>query len=216
MPPTTSTPLSRARSRLALADLWRISPSWGNATSCRSSQGAISFLTSSKASTASRRSSQTSTWLRTARLPRAIAQRQNSWARCFRTSTVRCGFSSDHSRIPSSRVPLSFMRGWPRLKVESIWKCASTKGGVTRRPVASISRAALALIAGAASDNAAVLDRDIDARAAIGQIGAPDDQIEHQRSSLRNGCSRAAGARALRETRAMARIVSRKGSIRKT
>ena len=44
----------------------------------------------------------------------------------------------------------------------------------------------------------------------------PIMKIRTHRSSLRNGCSRAAGARALRETRAMARMVSRKGNIRNT
>src|SRR3546814_9192069 len=51
----------------------------------------------------------------------------------------------------SSRVPLRFSRGRPRLRVESMWKWLSTKGGVTRCPPASISCRAVASIFGRTS-----------------------------------------------------------------
>jgi len=54
----------------------RSRPSCGKATSWSCSQGATRRLTSSNAWTASRRSSQTSTWLRMASRPRAAAQSQ--------------------------------------------------------------------------------------------------------------------------------------------
>src|SRR5262245_49388952 len=50
--------------------------------------------------------------------------------------------------MPSSRVPDWLRRGRPSDSVASMWKCASTKGGVTRRPLASISLPAVAFRAG--------------------------------------------------------------------
>ncbi len=74
----------------------------------------------------------------------------------------------------------------------------------------------LALQLRAEVGDALALDGDVDALPAVGQGGAADHQIEHQRSSLRNGTRRAAGARALRDSTAMATMVSTKGIIRKT
>src|SRR5262249_52748699 len=59
-------------------------------------------------------------------------------------SAVSSGFSSPQSWMPSSSVPETFMRGSPSDSVESMWKCASMKGGLASRPVASISRGAFA------------------------------------------------------------------------
>src|SRR5260221_8857691 len=63
--------------------------------------------------------------------------------------------------------------------------------------------------------NAPILDTDIDASTAIRQSGTTQQQIEHQRSSFRKGISKLAGALALRDTSAMARMVITKGSMRK-
>ena len=61
IPPTTSTPRSRAVSRSSDAIGVRKKPSCGKATSCKSRYGATSFLTSRRASTANKRGSQIST-----------------------------------------------------------------------------------------------------------------------------------------------------------
>ena len=139
MPPTTSTPRSSARCRLCNAPGARSKPSCGKATSCRSRYGATRRLTSSSARTASRRSSHTSTWLRMASRPRATAQSQYCRARATSASSVSSGLSSPHNVMPSSKVPLALVRGWPWLSVESMWKCASTKGGLSSQPAASMS-----------------------------------------------------------------------------
>ena len=93
------------------------------------------------------------------------------------------------------------------------------KGGDTSRPVASMVRRRLAGNAGFDGDDLAAGAGDIDAGAAVGEIRILDEKIEatgHQRSSLRNGISRLAGASALRETTAIATMVKTKGSIRNT
>ncbi len=69
------------------------------------------------------------------------------------------------------------------------------------------------------ADDLAAGAGDVDAGAAVRQGGSLDEKIErtgHQRSSLRNGISRLAGASALRETNAIATMVKTKGSIRNT
>ena len=73
----------------------------------------------------------------------AIAERALGTA-----STVRSGFSSPQSAMPSSSVPETFMRGRPSDSVASMWKCTSMNGGETRRPVASMTRPASAEIFG--------------------------------------------------------------------
>ncbi|MNT09091.1 hypothetical protein D3C72_1438590 [compost metagenome] len=113
MPPTTSTPMAIARFRLSKAPGLRRMPSCGNATSCKSRYGATCRLTSSSASTASRRGSQISTCERMASKPRATAQSQYCRARSTNACCVNCGFSSPHRAMPSSRVPEAFTRGKP-------------------------------------------------------------------------------------------------------
>src|SRR5262245_14717887 len=51
---------------------------------------------------------------------------------------VNDGFSSRHSSMPSSSVPERFTRGMPYVSAESMWKCASTNGGETSCPCASM------------------------------------------------------------------------------
>ena len=64
--------------------------------------------------------------------------------------------------------------------------------------------------------DATVLNRDVVSPPAIRQVGVADNEVQHQRASLRKGLSRAAGASALRETRAIPTMVSTNGSIRNT
>ena len=69
------------------------------------------------------------------------------------------------------------------------------------------------------TDDLAAGAGDVDTGAAVRQARILDEKIErtgHQRSSLRNGISRLAGASALRETNAIATMVKTKGSIRNT
>ena len=114
-------------------------------------------------------------------------------------------------------MPDWFSRGSPSDSVASMWKWQSTKGGDTSRPLASMVRPASAVICGSTADDLAAGAGDVDAGAAVGQRGVLDEEIDrHQRSSLRKGMSRLAGARALRETSAIATMVRTKGSIRKT
>ena len=144
----------------------------------------------------------------------AIAERPLDTA-----STVRSGFSSPHSAMPSSSVPDWLSRGRPSDSVASMWKWQSTKGGDTSRPVASMMRPASRGNARLDGDDPAAGAGDVDAGPAVREGGFLDEEIErtgHQRSSLRNGISRLAGARALRETSAMATMVRTKGSIRNT
>ena len=150
MPPTMSTPLSSARVRLPSAPSERSRPSCGNATSCRSRYGRTRSRTCSSASTASSRGSQTSTCERIASRPLPTAQSQYASARSTRASIVSKGFSSFHKAMPSSSVPDALTRGSPYDSVASMWKCASTNGGVTSCPCASSSRRAAATAASSA------------------------------------------------------------------
>ncbi|HVJ62637.1 MAG TPA: amidohydrolase family protein [Tahibacter sp.] len=68
--------VDRALAYCDMAVAERNRPSCGNATSCRSRYGATRRFTSTSASTASRRSSQMSTWLRIASRPCATAMSQ--------------------------------------------------------------------------------------------------------------------------------------------
>ena len=97
-----------------------------------------------------------------------------------------------------------------------MWKWLSTKGGVTRHPAASISLRAAGVDRRRQLLYATVLNRDVAAPPAIRQVGVANDEVQHQRASLRKGLSRAAGASALRDTSAIPTMVSTNGSIRKT
>ena len=109
------------------------------------------------------------------------------------------------------------MRGRPSDNVASMWKWQSMKGGDTRRPVASITLPASAEMPASMRGDLAAGTGDIDALAAVGKIGVLDQQVDgHQRSSFLNGISRLAGARALRDTSAIATMVMTNGSMRKT
>ena len=70
-----------------------------------------------------------------------------------------------------------------------MWKWASTNGGVTRSPAASISRAPCSARRGADGGDAAMLDRDVDLAAAVGQAGIANDEI-HFRSCCALGTPR--------------------------
>ena len=59
-----------------------------------------------------------------------------------------------------------------------------------------------------------LVDGDVDAGSAVWQVGVADDQIEHHRSSFRNGVSSAAGTGALRDMNAIATMVRTNGIIR--
>ena len=121
--------------------------------------------------------------------------------------------------MPSRSVPDWLSRGRPSDSVASMWKWQSTKGGETSRPLGVDDPAGLGGDARLDGGDLAAGAGDVDAGAAVGERRALDDEIDrtgHQRSSLRNGMSRLAGARAFRETSAMATMVRTKGSIRKT
>jgi hypothetical protein len=85
--------------------------------------------------------------------------------------------------MPSSSVPETLSRGWPRLSVASMWKCGSTKGGETiGRGVDHLRRLGLELRRHL--DDATVLDGDVDRTRSIGQTRRAEQQVEHSPSPV--------------------------------
>ena len=178
---------------------------------------------------------------RSAASPRAARRRRSAGRRrCRHACGWRAGPSTRRGRNSGARAPspprrsaaasarprarclraacrTGSCRGRPSDSVASMWKWQSTKGGETSRPVASMMRPASAAMLGSIAAIFPPAQAMSMPSRPSGSVGVRDDQVEgHHRSSLRNGTSSAAGARALRETSAMATMVMTKGSIRNT
>ena len=157
-----------------------------------------------------------STWLRMASMPRAMAQWQSCRARALTDVDGQVGLElapqRDALEQRAALVDPRQAEAQRRVHVEVAVderRRDQAAGGV------DLARR-LGVDAGRHLDDAAAGNGDVLARPAVGQVGVADEQVEHHRSSLRNGLSSAAGGWALRDTTAMATMVSTNGSIRNT
>ncbi len=111
--------------------------------------------------------------------PSPRPSRSNASARSTIASCVSSGFNSPHSAMPSSSVPLWLTRGNPYDSVASMWKCASTNGGVSRLPPRVDHFRRGRVDARRHVDDAAAGDEHVHAGAAIGQRRVADQKVGH-------------------------------------